>query len=79
MPIKKGDKDIPKMGGLASATVRWRDKDPATVRNKHIRIAVSEDENAMIEGVAKREGISKTEAIIRAVVFYEREHAADIF
>jgi hypothetical protein len=74
MPFKKGDsatKQAARMGGLAAGP--WRGKNPATVRNKQIRIAVSDSEKAMIERVAAATGTSKTEAIVRAVAAYEAD------
>ena len=57
-------------GGKQSAAVRWGDKDPKTVRNRNIRLAVSQRELELIDATAYREGVSRVELVVRAVIEY---------
>jgi len=61
-----------KKGGKRSAEVRWGAKDPDSVRNKNISIAVSRNELSMIDCKAGAEGVSRAELIVRAVREYQK-------
>jgi len=56
-----------KLGGSASAKVRWADKNPEEKRNQPIYISVTKQEMAEIDEKAKNKGMSRTELIIKAV------------
>lgn len=64
---KKGGKK----GGKASAAARWGGKDPSTIRNKNIRLAVSQDELDIIDHKAADAELSRVELIVRAVRKYD--------
>ena len=61
------DKESGAAGGRKGGLNRWRGKDPATVRNVHVRIAVTPTELAMIDEKAAAAGVSRVECIVRAV------------
>jgi len=52
-----------KKGGVA----RWAGKDPATVRNVQLRLAVTKEEYDMITAMATKAGVSRTELLVRSV------------
>lgn len=58
--------DAGRKGGKSRAAEMWKDKDPATVRNKQLKISVSQSEAEMISSKAKECGLSKAEFIIKA-------------
>lgn len=53
--------------GKLSNGLRWRNKNPKSVRNKQIKISVSEAEREYIEEKALMAGLSMTELIVKAV------------
>jgi len=57
-------------GGKASAEARWGGKDPATIRNRSLRLAISQEELGLLDAKAGAEGISRVELVIRAVKAY---------
>ncbi len=67
MPFSK---ETAASAGKLSNGLRWRDKNPSTVRNKQIKITVSESERETIEDKAFLAGLSMTELIIKAVNKY---------
>ena len=67
------DKTTAAAAGRKGGPNRWRDKDPSTVRNRHVRLAVSQSELDMIDAKAVRENVSRTELVVRAVDKYEFE------
>ena len=50
---------------------RWKDKDPATVRNKRLCIAVTQAELKAIDEKAEANAIPRVELVVRAVKAYE--------
>jgi hypothetical protein len=58
-------------GGKQSAVRRWGGKDPASKRDKSMRLSISGDELSMIDAKAITDGISRTELIVRAVRVYQ--------
>ena len=65
------DKETAAAIGHKGGSIRWRDKDPSAVRNRHVRLAVSQNELEMIDAKAARENVSRTELVVRAVNKYE--------
>ena len=53
-------------------------KDPATVRNKSIRLAVTQRELDMIDEKADAACLSRVELVVRAVKEYEPERRGEI-
>jgi len=68
MPFSK---ETASNAGKLSNGLRWRDKDPDTVRNRQIKITVSDSERDAIEDKAAMTGLSMTELIIKAVKAYK--------
>ncbi len=64
MPFSK---ETASNAGKLSNGLRWKDKNPNTVRNKQIKITVSESERDYIADKAAMAGLSMTELIIKAV------------
>ena len=61
------------IGGAKSAAIRWKGKDPSTVRNKRMILTVTGEEFGMMNAKAAAAGISRTELIVRAVEKYRVE------
>ena len=61
------------VAGSKGGVNRWKDKDPKTIRNRSMRLAVTQDEFQTIAAKATAMSLSKTELVIRAVMVYERE------
>ena len=49
---------------------RWKDKDPDTVRNKQLKVVVTQTEYDEITGKAATLGLSNTELVVKAVKAY---------
>ena len=49
---------------------RWKDKDPATVRDKQLKISITQNEFDAIEEKASRLELSKPDLIVKAVRAY---------
>jgi hypothetical protein len=56
--------------GKIGGPVRWRNKDPETVRDRQIKITVSADERDAIQFKAIEAGLSVAELIVRACKRY---------
>ena len=50
---------------------RWKGKDPSTIRDKRISLALTQSELDSIDAKAEATGISRAELIVRAVREYE--------
>ena len=74
---KRGGYTFDSAGGAAAGRIggsnRWKDKDPASMRNRKVLLAVTEAELAMMDAKAATAHISRTELIIRAVSEYTCE------
>jgi len=57
--------------GSKGGNNRWKDKDPATVRNKPLLIKLTPTEYDTITNKAIATGLSKAELIIRAIKTYK--------
>ena len=72
MPFDKKSASVAgKAGGVRSAATRWGDKDPSTVRNKSLRLTISQPELEAINAKAKAHGLSRVELLVRAAIAYD--------
>ena len=62
------------IGGRRSAAKRWAEK--TIIRDKAIRVVVTQEELEMMNVKSSAEGISRTELIVRAVRAYNEGHGA---
>ena len=65
------DKESASAAGLKGGPNRWKNKDPATMRNNRILLHLSESELEMLDKKAKENKMSRNELIIRAVREYK--------
>ena len=65
MPISK---ETAKKGGQARAAAMWAGKDPSTIRNKQMKITLSQAEFDAIAAKAKTLGVSKADLIVTALL-----------
>ena len=56
--------------GADAVRSRWGDRDPLDIRNKQLKLTVSQREIDFIEQKAKSAGLTKTQLIIQAVDMY---------
>jgi hypothetical protein len=71
MPFQTGTvSEVASRGGKASAKKRWGDKTPETIRNRQLKLNLSQEEKNMIDEKARDFGISKADLVIAAVSEY---------
>jgi len=70
MPYTKENAVKASKKGVAA---RWGNKDPATVRNRQVKITVTQSELDMMDDKAAEADLPRVELIVRAVRDYEPE------
>lgn len=65
------DKETASISGRKGGGLRWKDKNPDTIRNKRLSVNVTDTEFKEIAKKAEAEGLSKAELVIRAVEAYK--------
>ena len=64
------NKETAAAGGRKGGGKRWQDKDPDTVRNKQLKVVVTQTEYDSITEKAAAAGMSNAELIVKAVKAY---------
>jgi len=57
-------------GGKNSAAIRWKDKTPNSVRNRQLKICITQAEFDMIDEKAVELGLSRVDLVVKAVQDY---------
>lgn len=57
--------------GRKSAAARWGNKDPASVRNRQVKLTITQAELDMMDAKAAETGVSRVELVVRAVRDYK--------